>query len=506
MVHSFIYRGVILTPHTYINMDSSDCLQLTMAGQSNSVLVNRELARTHSAQGNIDDAEQLFKQVLASNILLNGPEHAESVTSMTDLAILYNNNCKYDDAERLFQRALDIRQKCQGPCHLDTATVRNSLALVLLGKGCYAEAQIHFENVIAIRKQRLGETHEETISAMDYLALVLCRQHDYNGAEALYLQLVEARMKRFGHPDTLETAATFSNLGMVYHNQKKFEEAKSNFQQAIDICKKALGLTDINTPTIDKLKKGIRNNYIGPEHLNTAIVFNSLATILNNQHKYKDAESLLELALDIRLELLGPSHLDTATIHNNLAMVLIRQRNFDKAQSQLEHALRIREYHLGESLDTAIVLNNLALVFNYQNKIDDAFALCKRVLVIRMERLGPDHLDTATALTNMAGILMKKCQHRKAEVMYRQALEVRKRAVRGNVLVPETATLLYGLALALLVQGKRDEALSLLKKVKEIREHLLGLWHPDTTTIVSLIVSLTSRKLIGINNCLLINQ
>ena len=58
----------------------------------------------------------------------NGPDHANTATSLNNLANLYYTQGKYDLAEPLYERALAIYEKALGPDHPDTIQIRENLA------------------------------------------------------------------------------------------------------------------------------------------------------------------------------------------------------------------------------------------------------------------------------------------------------------------------------------------------------------------------------------------
>ena len=63
----------------------------------------------------------------------------------------------------------------------------------------------------------------------------------------------------------------------------------------------------------------------GPEHPDTAISLNNLATLLQDQGDLAGARPLFERALAIREKQLGPDHPDTATSLAMLAALLQAQ-------------------------------------------------------------------------------------------------------------------------------------------------------------------------------------
>ncbi len=67
-------------------------------------------------------------------------------------------------------------------------------------------------------------------------------------------------------------------------------------------------------------------------------------------------------------------------------------------------------------------MNNLAELYRREGKLRDAENLFTQVVDLRRRLLGPDHPNTASVLTSLAGIKLAQHQYDEAEVLLRQAL------------------------------------------------------------------------------------
>src|SRR5258708_5849884 len=79
----------------------------------------------------------------------------------------------------------------------------------------------------------------------------------------------------------------------------------------------------------------------GPEHPDTAQIFNRLGFLLQAQGEYGGARRLYERALAIREKMLGPEHPHTATSLTDLAALLQAQGDPPGARPLAERALAI---------------------------------------------------------------------------------------------------------------------------------------------------------------------
>jgi hypothetical protein len=71
-------------------------------------------------QGKYKAAEAMNKKTLALREKVLGPEHPDTLTSMSNLAGVLGRQGKYEDAEAMNRQTLVLRKKVLGPEHPDT--------------------------------------------------------------------------------------------------------------------------------------------------------------------------------------------------------------------------------------------------------------------------------------------------------------------------------------------------------------------------------------------------
>ena len=87
--------------------------------------------------------------------------------------------------------------------------------------------------------------------------------------------------------------------------------------------------------------------------------------------------------------------------------------------------LKIMQAKLGpDHLDVATSLANLANLYRAMGRFADAKPLCLRSLRIRETWLGPDHPDVAKSLNDLAKLYMQMGQSAKAEPLYQCSLNI----------------------------------------------------------------------------------
>jgi tetratricopeptide (TPR) repeat protein len=258
-------------------------------------------------------------------------------------------------------------------------------------------------------------------------------------------------------PEHLETAMSLNNLAVLLWDQGDLVGARPLYERTLAICERTLG----------------------PDHPHTARSLNNLAVLLGDQGDLTKARPLCERALAIREKVLGPEHPDTATSLNSLATLLKTLGDLVGARPLYERALTISEKTLSpDHLKKAAILNNLALLLQDQGDLVGAQSLCERALAIREKVLGPEHPDTAIGLHNLASLLEAQRDFAGARPLYERALMITERTFSPEH--PNTATQLNNLALLLQNQGDLVEARPLHERALAIRQSVLGPGHPDT--------------------------
>ena len=140
----------------------------------------------------------------------------------------------------------------------------------------------------------------------------------------MYDRALRGREKSLGqdHPDTLKTV---TNLGNLFYQQGKLDEAHSMYERSLRGYEKSLGQDH-------------------PDTLNTA---HNLGSLLHQQGKLDEAKAMWERALRGQEKSLGPDHTDTLMTVNNLGFLLYQQGKLDEAKVIYERALQACEMVLG---------------------------------------------------------------------------------------------------------------------------------------------------------------
>jgi eukaryotic-like serine/threonine-protein kinase len=146
----------------------------------------RQLARTRERQGELAEAEAVYRLELATERKLSGPEHAFTANALHSLALVLKQQNKFMEAEAVIREALAIRRKGLGGAGLKLTHSLAGLADVLVLQNRFAEAEPLAREWVAMRESASPDEWE-TFGARGILGGILLRQAKYAEAEALLL-------------------------------------------------------------------------------------------------------------------------------------------------------------------------------------------------------------------------------------------------------------------------------------------------------------------------------
>jgi tetratricopeptide (TPR) repeat protein len=189
------------------------------------------LANCYHVLGRHTEALKLRQKTLALYGAKLGPDHTETISSMSGLATTYHALGRHTDALNLREEALALYNAKLGPDHTETISSMSSLANSYAAVGRYADALRLREETLPLYKAKLGPDHPETLKCMNNLANSYAAAGRYAAALKLREETLALRKARLGadHPDTLKSmnnlAESYATLGRNADTLKLCEEA-----------------------------------------------------------------------------------------------------------------------------------------------------------------------------------------------------------------------------------------------------------------------------------------
>jgi CHAT domain-containing protein/Tfp pilus assembly protein PilF len=385
------------------------------------------IANSYQAIYRNNEAIAYYKQALAIREKVLGPHHVDVARSLNDLGGFYKTLTRHAEAEQMIRRALAIREKAFGPENADVAQTVNDLGDVHVTLGQYALAESQFKRAIAIREKVLGPDDPYTAESLVNLASLYNSLGRYGEAETITKRTI-AIWERASGPNHRTVAYGLISIAYTYIMTDRFREAEvalkraiANFEGAFgpdhpDVASplsilatvyRKMGRYDQVEPLLNRAL-AIRERVFGREHPDVAATLNEVANYYFETGRYNDAIQVYIRVSAIFEKVYGRDHSEVAVGLSNLGAANQRAGRHTEAEPPLQRALAIREKNYGpEHPVQAVTLYNLGKVAFDLGKLADAGAFHQRALALR-QKIGPDRLDVADSLTEIAQVALKR--------------------------------------------------------------------------------------------------
>ncbi|MGE5503863.1 MAG: tetratricopeptide repeat protein [Actinomycetota bacterium] len=321
------------------------------ADKSTAMAARSDLVDVLDEKGDYAKAEAMAREVLDYQTGVLGPNHPNTVATLTSLGSVQRKQGRLMEAEATFNDAYERFKAVLGDNHRSTIIAENNLGEILEKEGLYDRAEPFLRGALAGAQKAFGETHPTTLVSMNNLGLLYESQGNFDKAEALYKSVITAFGKRLG-PNHATTVAFVNNLAYLYMLKEEFDKAAPMFRQVIDAWTKSYG----------------------PNHQNTLKAVNSLGRVYHRLGKLPDADKLLTQAYAARRATLGDKHLDTLRSMHDLGALWRTRKELDKAEAMLTKTLALDEEVLGKAHPyTFETINTLAGVKQDKGDLKGAY-------------------------------------------------------------------------------------------------------------------------------------
>jgi tetratricopeptide (TPR) repeat protein len=281
-------------------------------------------------------------------------------------------------------------------------------------------------------------------SAEDYFkqGLESAQKGDLSSAETAWRKSIELDPKN---------AKVHSNLGLLFQNQGKQEEATKEFEEAIRLAPKdpenyiklavILGQQKKLDESIAKSKEALRvKSDYAPAHV-------TMALALSGQGKQEEAVTSLKTAVDLFKK---QGQTDQAIqLQSQLALALAQQKKTDEAIAQLQDVIKTKpDFAPGYAILGSVYADGgkpAEAVSNF-NTAKDLFQKQNRI---------PQLTETTI---NLGAVLAQQNKLDESVTQLQEAIKLQPESAKGH----------YILAQVLAKQGKKEQAIASLTKLKEI--------------------------------------
>jgi tetratricopeptide (TPR) repeat protein len=208
-----------------------------------------------------------------------------------------------------------------------------------------------------------------------------------------------------------------------------------------------------------------------------------VARCLYNDGRWKEAEYLIGLVMEIQKKVLGPEHPDTLLSMGLFALLLKCLGKYDEAEPIYRQTLELtKKVHGLEHPETLRSMGNLAGLLRSRDKYEEAEPMYRQTLQLQKKILGPEHPETLTGMNNLGLLLYKQRKYEEAEPILRQTLRLRTQIL--GLEHPRTLTSMNNLALLLYTEEKYGEAELMYKDTVELGKKILGPEHPHILSTI----------------------
>ena len=369
----------------------------------------RDAARADIAAAHGEERKRLEDKIETLNARLRDPEEALAqqqaiITDLQEQLARRGNELGGDDIASA-KAALKAGDFSQARKLFETLAARTAPEVTANADAEYALGQIAEAEIRWHDAYRHYKRAAELFDTLDHLsALARMTWRLAYAEESLKLQQRLCEMAKAEHGESsVEFSTQLNNLATIVQEQGRYSEAEALFRKALE--------TALTT--------------FGEDHPNYAKRLNNLALAVQLQGRYSEAEGLYRQALETTRVTIGAGHPNTATYLNNLATVVRAQGRYSEAEAIYRQALEIDRATIGDHHpDYGRRLDNLAVVMKAQGRYPEAEELSLQAMEIVREKLGEDHPDYAFQLSNLARAVEAQGRSLEAEELFRQALKV----------------------------------------------------------------------------------
>ncbi|OCQ88861.1 hypothetical protein BCD64_03715 [Nostoc sp. MBR 210] len=425
---------------------------------TSTALASTYLGKSLIVAGEYDSALTALETARTQWQALQLGDSLEAATVELELAGVYLRLERIFDANKACQKALNLRIAQLSANSPAVAEVLNCQAEIAASQGNYREAVNLSERGLQILQSH-PDTQPLQLAQLKYTAAWL---NDYNNnldaAEKLCQEALTIVIAAASEEHPLAILCQ-AMLGDIYRKmgQHKYRQALTQYQLALDVAEISFGFS----------------------HPQTLQLLQALVSLCRKMGDYKAADEFAE-RYNSYVQLGNfEETADTAERLRHVGASLRKKGRYGEAEPLLKQAVQIYRKVLGDNhTDTASSLNSLAVLYELQGRYDEAELLHNQALQIYKKVLGTEHPSTATILHNLAFLYKSQGRYDEAESLYNQALQIRMKVLRAEH--PSTASSLNDLAGLYYSQGRYDEAEPLFHQALQIKMKVLGAEYPDT--------------------------
>lgn len=189
----------------------------------------------------IAESEGAFLEAIEIQKALTGENNPDYATSLINLAGLYRKSGEYDKSEKLFLQAMGIYIETLPEGNYLLSSCLNNFALLYQDMERYEEAAALYTRVgLLLQGKEDPESQVGYATSLNNLATVDLKSKKFPEAESLIQAALNIYERVIGKENTLY-AAVLNTQGALYFEMGNYQKSKEAYQEALDICAQKLG-------------------------------------------------------------------------------------------------------------------------------------------------------------------------------------------------------------------------------------------------------------------------
>lgn len=306
--------------------------------------------------------------------------------------------------------------------------------------GLYEQAGLLLTQAMEVQRRMLGRENPTTLKTADLLARTYDRAGQPGEAEKLGRENAELALRALG-PQDLTTIQVMISLGVFLTDQGKFDEGERTLRHTLATAEAVLG----------------------PDSEDTRKCRDDLALVLVEMGKYEEAERIDRAEVETNRATLGEDHPLTLNMMNNLSVVLGNEGRWAEAEKIDREVLAAQtRVHGPEHLDTLRSMAALGTDISEQGRYEEAEKIESEALAIQRRVLGAEHPETVQTMGNLVNTYTEERRYKEAEKLSEETIAIYRRMYGADN--PNTALNEYNLACLKALQGKKEEAIAMLRQ------------------------------------------
>ncbi|MBS1955081.1 MAG: CHAT domain-containing protein [Cyanobacteria bacterium SZAS-4] len=272
-----------------------------------------ELGTCYMNHGYYKEAEVYLKKSLDFRQQVLGKSSPEVSEDIFNYARVLYKQDKFEQAEPLFKEAIAIELKSGANNSATLASYYESLGRLYYKLGRYSDAESLYKRAIQM-KESLNVSGGDLAFSYNYLANLYAAQERYSEEEPLSVKVVKLAEKSLG-PEHQMVGVYVGNLGLVYLSQERYVEAEEALTRALKIS---------------QLSSEVGDQVVALSHL---------AHLRRAQNRLNDAKSLFEQAIQVAEKIYGPESSSLSELFNSEGLICLELEDYASAERLFRKAV-----------------------------------------------------------------------------------------------------------------------------------------------------------------------